>query len=95
MRDEPTIDGGDDPRDAVRRLNELAALSPTAVDPDTGIVFVLHHADVERLAHDPALHGMGLTVFDFLGIDDGPLRRWYSSLTVSYTHLTLPTILRV
>jgi cytochrome P450 len=83
MTDEPTIDGGDDPRDAVRRLNELAALSPTAVDPDTGIVFVLHHADVERLAHDPALHGMGLTVFDFLGIDDGPLRRWYSSLMFS------------
>lgn len=81
--EEPMMSSGTDPKDAVRLLNELAALAPTALDPDTGIVFVLRHAEVERLAHDPTLQGMGLTVFDFLGIDDGPLRRWYGALMFS------------
>ena len=36
--------------------------------------------EVEKLAHDPRLAGIGLTVFDFIGVPDGPLRTWYSSL---------------
>ncbi len=47
---------------------------------DTGAVVVLHYDDIERLSHDPRLAGIGLSVFDALGIGDGPLRRWYSSL---------------
>jgi cytochrome P450 len=77
---EPTIGILDDPADEVRLLNELAAGSPTAMATDSGGVLVLHHADVERLAHDPGMVGVGLTLFDFMGIDDGPLRRWYGSL---------------
>ncbi len=77
---EPVIGVIHDPADAVRRFNEVAAESPTAFAADSGGVFVFHHADVERLAHDPDLAGTGLTLFDFMGIDDGPLRRWYGSL---------------
>jgi cytochrome P450 len=80
---EPVIGSIDDPADAVRLLNEVAAESATAFASDTGGVLVLHHADVERLAHDPHLVGMGLTLFDFMGIEDGPLRRWYGTLMFS------------
>ena len=77
---EPVIGGFDDPATAVRQLNDLANESPTALSSETGGVLVLHHADVERLAHHPDLAGTGLTLFDFMGIEDGPLRRWYGSL---------------
>jgi cytochrome P450 len=56
------------------------AAGPSAIAADTGAVVVLRYDDVERLSHDPRLAGIGLSVFDFLGIGDGPLRRWYSSL---------------
>src|SRR3954447_6273770 len=78
--EEPSFSPIDDPRIAVDLLNELAAQTSTAIMTDSGGVAVLRHADVERLAHDPRLAGMGLTVFDLMGIDDGPLRRWYGSL---------------
>jgi cytochrome P450 len=75
---EPTLEAME-PRDCVRVINDVAASHATASWPDGGIA-VLHHDDVERLAHDPALAGVGLTLFDLMGIDDGPLRRWYGSL---------------
>ncbi len=50
------------------------------VDVRTGAVVALHYDDVERLSHDPRLAGVGLSLFDFLGIGDGPLRSWYSSI---------------
>jgi cytochrome P450 len=53
---------------------------PSAIATDTGAVMVLRHDDVERLSHDPRLAGIGMSVFDFLGVGDGPLRQWYSSL---------------
>lgn len=56
------------------------AAGPSAIAVDTGAVVVLRYDDVERLSHDPRLAGIGLSVFDFLGIGDGPLRQWYSSL---------------
>jgi cytochrome P450 len=56
------------------------AAGPSGIAADTGAVVVLRYDDVERLSHDPRLAGIGLSVFDFLGIGDGPLRRWYSSL---------------
>ena len=63
----------DDYRDA-------RAAGASGVSVDTGAVVALHYDDVERLSHDPRLAGIGLSVFDLLGIGDGPLRHWYSSL---------------
>jgi cytochrome P450 len=56
------------------------ASGSTGVAVDTGAVVVLGYDDVERLSHDPRLAGVGLSIFDYLGIGDGPLRRWYASL---------------
>ena len=54
--------------------------SPTAIDADSAAVIVLGYHEVERLAHDGRLAGVGLSFFDYMGIDDGELRRWYGSL---------------
>jgi cytochrome P450 len=66
------------------RLHEFyrtaRAAGVTGIAADTGAVVVLRYDDIERLSHDPRLAGIGLSVFDFLGIGDGPLRSWYSSL---------------
>ena len=68
---------GDELHDVLR----TAALEgPVVTDSVSGAVVVLRHADVERLAHDPRLGGVGLAFFDFMGIDDGPLRDWYGGL---------------
>lgn len=56
------------------------ASGSTGLAVDTGAVVVLRYDDVERLSHDPRLAGVGLSFFDYLGIEDGPLRQWYSSL---------------
>ena len=54
--------------------------SATARDADTGMVWVLSYDEVSRVAHDPRTVGVGLGFFDLMGIDDGALRRWNSSL---------------
>jgi cytochrome P450 len=54
-------------------------LGPTAIDAATGAVFVLRYEDIERLAHDARMVGVGLTWFDLMGIE-GDLRSWYGSL---------------
>lgn len=41
---------------------------------------VLRHGDIEAIARDPKLAGVGLTFFDLMGIDQGPLRDFYGSL---------------
>jgi cytochrome P450 len=61
-------------------LREAAAQGPLATDTATGATVVLRQHDVETLAHDPRLNGIGLTLFDVMGITDGPLRDWYSQL---------------
>jgi cytochrome P450 len=53
---------------------------PLAWDSSTGAALVLRHPDVETLAHDPRVVGIGLTFFDMMGITDGPLRTFYSGL---------------
>jgi cytochrome P450 len=68
---------GDDLHDALRTV---ARAGPLAQDPETGVVIVLRHADVEALGRDPRLVGVGLGNFDVMGITDGPLRDWYSRL---------------
>jgi cytochrome P450 len=60
-------------------LAAAAASAPTAVESATGVVWVLRYEEIERLARDTRLAGVGLTVFDLMGIE-GELRRWYASL---------------
>jgi cytochrome P450 len=61
-------------------LREAARRGPLAVDEMTGATVVLRHRDVDELAHDPRLIGIGLALFDMMGITDGPLRDWYGRL---------------
>ena len=61
-------------------LRAAASAGPTAVDDRSGAVYVLHHDDIERLARDRRLAGIGLAMFDLAGVPEGPLRRWYSGL---------------
>jgi cytochrome P450 len=56
------------------------AAGDTAIETESGAVVVLTYREVERLAHDPRVAGVGLSFFDFMGIADGELRRWYASL---------------
>jgi cytochrome P450 len=60
----------------------LAGLGRTysAARDITGLLWVLRYADVERLSSDGRLQGVGLNFFDQMGINGGPLRRWYGSL---------------
>ncbi len=53
---------------------------PTALDASTGAVLVLTYDEVNHLARDPRLLGIGLTLFDFVGVPAGELRRWYGAL---------------
>jgi cytochrome P450 len=62
-------------RDALRGL---AATERLAYTPEG--VWVLRWEDVRGLLRDRRFEGVGLSVFDLLGITDGPLRRWYGSL---------------
>ncbi len=72
---EPTFDEG-----LHDQYRAARTAGPTGIAADTGAVVVLRYDDIERLSHDPRLSGVGLSIFDFLGIEDGPLRTWYSSL---------------
>jgi cytochrome P450 len=61
-------------------LRVAATVGPLATDEATGATVVLRHGDVEALAHDSRLNGIGLMLFDVMGITDGPLRDWYGRL---------------
>lgn len=71
---------GADPREWKSIVLAAAARGPTAIDEATGMVHVLRHAEIERLLNEPRLRGVGLSLFDYMGITDGPLRAWYASL---------------
>ena len=49
-------------------LREAAKAGPLASETQTGATVVLRHHDVGALAHDPRLNGIGLTLFDMMGI---------------------------
>jgi cytochrome P450 len=68
---------GDDLHDVLRAA---ALAGPLARDPETGVVVALRHADVDALGRDARMVGVGLGVFDAMGIADGPLRTWYGQL---------------
>lgn len=61
-------------------LSQAAQAGPLVTDASTGATVVLRHRDVEALAHDARISGIGLTLFDMMGITDGPLRDWYGRL---------------
>ena len=61
-------------------LSEAARRGPLAVDVATGATVVLRQRDLEALSHDQRLEGIGLAMFDMMGITDGPLRDWYGQL---------------
>jgi cytochrome P450 len=68
---------GDDLHDALRAARAAGA---TATDAVNGAVLVLRYDDIDRLTRDRRLAGVGLSLFDFMGIDEGPLRDWYGGL---------------
>jgi cytochrome P450 len=81
MSQYPTIDlSGTFAGDMHAMLRAAAQTGPLAVDQATGATIVLRHRVLEALAHDPRLVGIGLTLFDMMGIVDGPLRDWYGKL---------------
>jgi cytochrome P450 len=61
-------------------LREAASQGPLATDILTGATVVLRQGDLEALAHDQRLPGIGLALFDMMGIPGGPLRDWYGKL---------------
>jgi cytochrome P450 len=61
-------------------LSDAAQQGPLATDIATGATVVLRQRDLEELAHDPRLIGIGLVLFDMMGITEGPLRDWYGKL---------------
>jgi cytochrome P450 len=78
---ESSVDLSRDPH-APTVLTELARTAAVANDV-AGLLWVLRYADVDRLATDRRLHGVGLTMFDMMGITEGPLRRWYASMMLT------------
>lgn len=64
----------------VEAVVAAAAQGPLATEIVTGAPIVLRHSDVDGLARDPKVAGVGLTFFDFMGITEGPLRDWYGDL---------------
>jgi hypothetical protein len=61
-------------------LREAAEQGPLGTDVATGAAVVFRQRDLEALAHDQRLEGIGLALFDMMGITDGPLRDWYGRL---------------
>jgi cytochrome P450 len=76
MLDNATVFGDD----MHATLRQYAAEGPTDVDDVTGATIVFRYEDIDRLARDRRLAGVGLTFFDLMGITHGPLRDWYGGL---------------
>ena len=72
--------GVTDPRESARLLLAAATRGSTAIEAITGTIYVLRQREVERLLHEPRLRGVGLSMFDHMGIAGGPLRDWYGAL---------------
>jgi hypothetical protein len=69
-----------DPRAWKQLMLAAAARGPTAIEETTEMIYVLRQREIERLLHEPRLRGVGLSLFDRMGIADGPLRDWYGAL---------------
>ena len=77
---EPVDFGADKGASVIEAVTAAAAHGPLATETLSGAPVVLRYADVESLARDPRLAGVGLSVFDLMGITEGILRDWYGSL---------------
>src|SRR5579872_668588 len=69
-----------DPRAGRAAALAAAAAGQEVIEDEAGGVHVLRYAEVERLLMEPRLAGVGLSIFDRMGVTDGPLRAWYGSL---------------
>ncbi len=78
---EPTVDTRN-PGHVRERLTEAAGSGATARNSVTGAVWVFGYEEIERLARDGRLAGVGMAMFDLMGIE-GELRHWYGSLMFS------------
>jgi cytochrome P450 len=78
MFTETTVDTSD-PATSIQALVDAQRHGPTARDVHTGTLIVLGYRDVDRLAHDRRMAGVGLTWFDLMGVG-GQLRDWYGEL---------------
>jgi len=77
----PTVDlTGCMDKDLHGVLRAAADSGPLALDEMTGATVVLRQRDLETLVNDQRLNGIGLALFDMMGIVDGPLRDWYRRL---------------
>jgi len=78
MKPESLVDlTGSFAKDLHSVLAEAARRGPLATDVMTGATVVLRQGDVETLAYDQRLRGVGLVLFDMMGIASGPLREWW------------------
>ncbi len=71
---------GLDPRVWKQQMLAAAERGPSVIEEVTGMIYVLRQREIERILHEPKLHGVGLSLFDRMGISDGPLRAWYGAL---------------
>lgn len=78
MISEPLVDTSD-PALGIEELVSAGRIGSTAKDTNSGAVIALRYHEIDRLAHDRRMVGVGLTWFDLMGIE-GPLRQWYSEL---------------
>jgi len=69
-----------DPRAWKQSILAAAARGPAAIEETTEMIYVLRYHEIERLLHEPQLRGVGLSLFDQMGIADGALRDWYGAL---------------
>ena len=72
--------GAEDPLASRRALLAAGRSASFAIDEQSGALLVLGYRDVERLLLELRLRGVGLSLFDFMGIVAGPLRDWYGHL---------------
>ena len=79
---------GPDPKWRAGSLRQTAATSRSACLTGSDTLYVFRYDDVLPLLHDSRLGGVGLRLFDQLGIERGPLRDWYSGLMCTNEGLT-------
>ncbi len=82
--------------DIHERLKEAAAHGPTAWT-EHGVLYVLTYAEVERLAHDPRVAGVGRNFLEYSGVTSGPLHEWFGELmftTEGATHTRLRRVVQ-
>lgn len=69
-----------DPRLVRAAMREAARQAPAAIEEGSGLVYLLSYSDSERVLKDKSLNGAALSLFDLVGLTDGPLREWYAGI---------------